>query len=159
MKGARTGLLVGLALTVPVTFWLLAQAEVHGGANGALRATARQAAQTLVLLQALGAGLLAPWLTRAERAVEGVWDIAMLVAVPLPLFAVAWAVGAVGWAPVARSQASVLALGVTLYALSRAAITALPRDGPRALATALIQGLACVGIWASREAWLGWLGA
>jgi len=39
----------------------------------------------------------------------------------------------------------VLALGVTLYALSRAAITALPRDGPRALATALIQGLACVG--------------
>lgn len=158
MRSVRLGLLAGLALGVPVTLWLLAQAQVQGGSQGAVMAAAREALHALVLLQGLGAALIAPWLTRAERWLEGAAGIAMLVLVGLPLGAVAWATGAAAWTVVLRGQGGLLAGGVALYGLARAVIAAVPRGTARAQATALLQGLACAGLWASREQWLGWAG-
>ncbi len=154
VTAARTGLLVGFAIIMPVGVWLGPQllgrsadrADVSVAMAGALRALwlGQGVAIAFAGPRALGSGA-------GARAL----GLGVLVAVAFPLLAAAWLAHAATGRLIARGVGLSLACGAAVVALAGAVDRLGPE--PRRVALAAIELGLAVAVWASRESWLGWI--
>ncbi len=150
MKPAQTGLLLGLAYSMPVVVWTLTQAAAtHSGSFDA----AVWASQVLLILQATAVALWTPWYGRESPWASALTGMLLLILVPLPLITILWLTGTWSLTVIARAEVTLLIFAAALLF----GIRALARLPVSSITSAIAQLVGIVGLWAFRDDWLGWL--
>jgi hypothetical protein len=156
LAAARTGLVVGFAITMPVAVWLAPQLLGRSSERADVEAVMAGALRALWLGQGIGIAVAGPraigpgWLARAL-------GVGVLVAVAFPLLAAAWLAHAVTGRALARGVGVSLVAGAAVVALAAAIDGAPLGPEPRRLVLATVELGLVAAVWALRETWLGWI--
>ena len=158
LAAARTGLLVGFAITMPVVVWLGPQllgrspgrADVHAAMADALRAlwVGQGMAIAFAGPRGIGPGSLARTL-----------GLGVLIAVAFPFLAAAWLAHAASGRALGRGVGLTVLWGAAVVALAGALDGAPLGPEPRRVALATVEIGLAAALWTFREGWLGWLAA
>ncbi len=154
MNRLRSGVIAGLAYSLPIMIWLLTSLALHADRVVPL---VTQALTALFLAQALALVAFVPWF-----AEQGGWRIALpalwlLLSFPLPLLAMAWATGALDAARLGLVESALLCFTVLLLGAVRGLMRLTSGQVRRFTITGLQLGTTAL-LWRFRDAWLGGLG-
>ena len=154
MNTLRSGVIAGLAYSLPVTIWLLTSLVWHADRVVPL---VTQALTALFLAQALALVVFVPWF--AERsgwrlALAALW---LLLSFPLPLLAMAWATGAMDAAHLSLMESALVGFAVLLLGTAKGLVRLTSGQIRRFTITGLQLGTAAL-LWRFREIWLDGLG-
>jgi len=150
----RSGVIAGLAYSLPVMIWLLTSLAWQTDRVNPLVA---QALTALFLAQALALVAFVPWFAEQSgwrMALPALW---LLLSFPLPLLAMAWATGAMDAAHLSLAQGALLGFAVLLLGAARG-LLGLTKGQVRRFAMVGLQLGAAALLWRFRDAWLGGLG-
>jgi hypothetical protein len=111
----RTGLNVALAYTLPVLAWLLGQSLLVATGQSDPGRSLHLLFTSLLLLQAGALSVSLPWLLRSSSRPGHICAVAMLLLVPLPLYAIVWLAGAVPAAVLGLALLCLSGFAVLLY--------------------------------------------
>lgn len=156
LAAARTGLVVGVAMLMPLLVWLGPEllgrsperADVHAAIGDALRA--------LWLAQGMAIAFAGPraigswWLARAS-------GLGVLVAVALPLLGAAWLAHAASGRTLARGVGVSGVCAAAVVVLAGAIESAPLGPEPRRVVLAAVEVGLAAALWAFRGSWLGWI--
>lgn len=155
---ARNGLKVALAYTLPVLAWLLGQCLLIASGQAAPGQSLQLLFTSLLLLQAGALGLSLPWLLRYSSRLGHLFAIAMLLLVPLPLYAIVWLAGAVPAATLGLALLGLLVLAFLLYLLFTLCLAVTAAGQLRAVVLLGTQVVSLAAVWNFRAAWQQALG-
>lgn len=159
MSAARIGVYAGVGYTLPVAVWLATQLWIVTAAAYPVLPLARQSLDALLQLQAFAVVLCMPWLMRGRGSREHLCGVAALLLVPLPLFALAWLMGAGSLPQLVRSEACVTAFALLTYLLLMRWFAWLAQGQLRSTAIVFTQLLLALALWRSRHYLPGWWAA
>jgi len=150
----RSGVIAGLAYSLPVMIWLLTSLAWHSDRVVPL---VTQALTALFLVQALALVVFVPWF--AERsgwrmALPALW---LLLSFPLPLLAMAWATGTMDAAHLSLMESALMGFAVLLLGAAKGLVRLTSGQIRRFVLVGLQLGVATL-LWRFRETWLAGLG-
>jgi hypothetical protein len=158
LAAARTGLVVGFAITRPVTVWLGPQLLGRSAERADVPAALAAALRALWVGQGVAIAFAGPRAV-GPGAVARLLGMGVLVAVPLPLVATAWLAHAAGGRALGRGIALAVAWAAAVAALAGAVDATRLGSEPRRTALAALEVGLAAAVWALRQRWLGWIAA
>lgn len=156
--GARTSVLFGLAVLLPVLTWVFATALQTLGTVPDGAAFTLSTVRMLSLVLALSVPISLPWFASSSDWGDTLFGPLLVVLIPLPLLTVLWLTSDLKFSALLLPLA-----GIALIMMSLSAgLRLLAAWGGNSSAVTLVQTTISVVVaglaWALRDEWLAWLG-
>ena len=140
-----------LAFSAPVGVWLLSQLLIPDGDTQTYTVSATVATQNLLLLQFIFLVLYLPRLWLSLHWKKVFQSMAIFICVSLPIFFMAWLMGASTLMAIIYGQASLFCTGVLLLLLTNGLASVVKPEKYLNLSLSSIQVLLVITLWANRE--------
>lgn len=147
----RPALTLSLAAYAAFAVWTLGRLALGDQAQ----AVGVVAAGSLLMLQGVLLVIMMPWLAGGPEP-QKLMNLAALVAVPWPLFALALNISDLGPVHIVASQLWLTGIVLLSYFISRVLLRALHTERPRTLVATVLQLAPAVLLWAVRDTWIPW---
>ena len=158
MNLGRSAVFTGLACGLPVVLWTIGSLSIADSGGVQVSLIVATAMEGLMIGQACMLAAFVPWYAVRAGWAEVASGVTIFLLVPLPLYGVAWLAGAATGIPLARGLLVLALMGSVLLVVAKGVLAVCRGPLATPLAVAANQATAMIGVIATREHWLTWVG-